>query len=55
LKLLDGRLLLNQSKSFALVVCGGTALNAMHLVERTTRDVDVVALIDGQDELVDRL
>ena len=53
LKLLDGRLLLNDSKEYALVVCGGTALNAMHLVQRTTQAVDVVALIGSQHELVD--
>ena len=53
LKLLDGRLLLNGSKDFALAVCGGTALNALQLVERTTKDVDVVALLSIHHELVD--
>ena len=53
LKLLDGRLLLNGSKGFALAICGGTALNALHLVERTTKDVDVVALLNSHHELVD--
>ena len=33
LRLLDGRLKMNRSSSFSLVVCGGTALNAMHLVQ----------------------
>jgi hypothetical protein len=30
---------------FALVVCGGSALQALGLVERTTRDVDVLAVV----------
>lgn len=53
LRLLDGRLKLNQSSSFALVVCGGTALNAMHLIQRTTKDVDIVALMGSENQLVD--
>jgi len=53
LKLLDGRLTLNQSGHFSLVVCGGTALNAMHLIQRTTKDVDIVALMDSSNQLVD--
>jgi len=32
-----------------LLVCGGSALHALHLVTRTTKDVDVVARIDGGD------
>jgi hypothetical protein len=53
LQLLDGRLRLNRSSSFALVVCGGTALSAMHLIQRTTKDVDIVALMDSRNQLVD--
>lgn len=53
LKLLDDRLTLNQSDHFSLVVCGGAALNAMHLVQRTTKDVDIVALIDSNNQLID--
>lgn len=53
LQLLDGRLKMNRSRSFSLVVCGGTALNAMHLIQRTTKDVDIVALIDSNNQLVD--
>ena len=34
-----------------IVVCGGSALIAMGLVPRTTKDVDVVALIDSQGNL----
>lgn len=36
-----------------LVVCGGTALLAARLVSRATKDVDVVALLGPQGELVD--
>ena len=53
LKLLDGRLTLNQSDHFSLVVCGGAALNAMRLIQRTTKDVDIVALMDSNNQLVD--
>ena len=53
LKLLDGRLALNQSGHFSLVVCGGAALNAMHLIQRTTKDVDIVALMESNNQLVD--
>jgi hypothetical protein len=31
---------------FDLVVCGGSALNALGLVRRTTRDVDVLAFLE---------
>ena len=53
LKLLDGRLTLNQSGHYSLVICGGAALNAMHLIQRTTKDVDIVALMDSSNQLVD--
>ena len=53
LRLLDGRLKMNRSSSFSLVVCGGTALNAMHLIQRTTKDVDIVALMNSNNQLVD--
>ena len=53
LKLLDGRLMLNGSKECGRVVCGGTALNALGLVQRTTQAVDIVALMDNARELVD--
>jgi hypothetical protein len=53
LRLLDGRLTLNGSEGVSLVVCGGTALNALNLVHRTTKDVDVVALMDVRGQLVD--
>jgi hypothetical protein len=53
LRLLDGRLKLNHSGSFVIVVCGGTALNAMQLISRTTKDVDIVALMDSNNQLTD--
>lgn len=53
LTLLDLRLALAGSDRFNLVVCGGTALAAMGLVTRTTRDVDIVALADDSGELID--
>lgn len=53
LKLLNGRLLLAGAPSCRLVVCGGTALIAMGLVARVTKDVDIVALADEAGGLVD--
>ncbi|HDS84657.1 MAG TPA: hypothetical protein ENN97_05610 [Phycisphaerales bacterium] len=53
LRLLDGRLKLNRSGRFSIVVCGGTALNALRLIQRTTKDVDIVALVDSSNQLVD--
>jgi len=53
LALLAGRLDLAQSEPVRLVVCGGSALIAMGLRQRTTRDVDVVALMNAAHELVD--
>jgi hypothetical protein len=52
-RLLDRRLAFRQAPHFNLVVCGGAALMATRLVERTTKDVDVVALLDGSMHLVD--
>ena len=53
LRLLNGRLALAGAPRFNLVVCGGTALLAAGLVLRTTRDVDVVALMDDRGVLLD--
>jgi hypothetical protein len=36
-----------------LVVCGGSALLALGLVRRTTKDVDVLAGVDPDSGLVD--
>jgi len=35
----------NRAEAFELVVCGGTALILTGLIQRTTQDVDVVALM----------
>lgn len=53
LQLLNGRLVLGGAPRYNLVVCGGTALNATGLISRTTRDVDIVALIDDDEMLLD--
>lgn len=46
LRLLGGLLELHECPPVKLVVCGGAALLARGLRERTTQDVDVLALID---------
>lgn len=51
LALLAGRLELSQSEPVGLVVCGGSALIAMGLRQRTTRDVDVVALMSANQRV----
>ena len=50
LSLLAGRLELAQTDPVRLVICGGSALIAMSLRQRTTRDVDVVALLSLAQE-----
>ncbi len=45
LLLLSEQLLLRDFPVTELVVCGGSALIAQHLVSRTTQDVDVVAMM----------
>jgi hypothetical protein len=52
LTLLAGRLDIARSEPVRLVVCGGSALIAMGLRQRTTRDVDVVAMMDASNKLV---
>lgn len=39
-------------KKIGLVVCGGAALNALGLVERTTSDIDVVGFADEVKERI---
>ncbi|MDD2708547.1 MAG: DUF6036 family nucleotidyltransferase [Verrucomicrobiae bacterium] len=51
-KLLAGRLDLARSEPVRLVVCGGSALLAMGLRQRTTKDVDVVALMNARRTLI---
>lgn len=53
LRLLNGRLALAGAPRFNLVVCGGTALIATNLIPRTTKDVDIVALMDDGGALLD--
>jgi hypothetical protein len=48
LTLLNDRLaLVFPEARWNLVVCGGTALNALNLVSRTTKDVDVIGVLSG--------
>lgn len=46
LKLLNARLIRNGAPPIAIVVCGGAALIVLGLNQRTTTDVDIVALAD---------
>lgn len=50
---MNGRLELAGDPRFNLVVCGGSALAATGLVTRTTKDVDIVALMDDDGVLLD--
>jgi len=50
---LEELLRLNNVPRIGLVICGGSALLATGLVHRTTRDVDVVAAVEGNMELKD--
>lgn len=47
LQLLNEQLELHGHPRTELVVCGGSALIAMGLVQRTTQDIDVVALMEN--------
>lgn len=51
-RLLSGRLDLAQTESVRLVVCGGSALIATGLRQRTTKDVDIVALMNSSAHLI---
>ena len=50
LSLLAGRLELARTEPLRLVICGGSALIAMNLRRRTTRDMDIVALLNAAHE-----
>jgi hypothetical protein len=53
LHLLGERLALSDLGPYRLVVCGGAALIACSLISRqTTKDIDVLALIDGEGHVV---
>lgn len=43
------RLALADADEFALLVCGGSALNLAGIIERPTRDVDVLGLVKGRE------
>ncbi len=51
-RLLSGKLELVQSEPVRLVICGGSALIAMGLRQRTTNDADVVAMLNEKGELI---
>jgi hypothetical protein len=51
-RLLSGRLDLMHADAVRLVVCGGSALIATGLRQRTTNDADVVALMSDSGELL---
>lgn len=46
-----GELLAAERTEVGIVVAGGTALNLLGIVERTTRDVDVLAIVKGKAQL----
>jgi hypothetical protein len=43
------RLALADAGEFALLICGGSALNLAGIIQRPTRDVDVLGLVKGAD------
>ncbi len=51
--LLEHQLKEHSSKPIELVICGGTALIATSLVERITKDVDILAVKDLTQGLID--
>ncbi len=52
LGLLAEKLGFERAEAVSLVVCGGSALIATGLVSRTTKDVDVLALVNSEGELL---
>ena len=46
-RLLNGRLSFNNAPPVEMVVCGGAAMIVTGLLRRTTKDVDIVALVDS--------
>jgi hypothetical protein len=49
--LLDEHLGLQTDEQWNIVVCGGSALNALNLVSRTTKDIDVLGKLEN-DEII---
>ncbi len=52
LRMLGERLQVKEADPVRLVVCGGSALIALDLVSRSTVDVDVVAMVSNDGELL---
>ena len=52
LTLLDARLRRNGAAPQRLVICGGSALITAGIVSRTTKDFDIVALMDELEHLI---
>ena len=52
-RLLAERLRQLAAPPLRLAVCGGSALLAQNIVSRTTRDVDIVALLDEHEQLME--
>jgi hypothetical protein len=52
LKSLNETLEHDKAPNTELVVCGGAALNVMGLVKRTTRDIDVIGILEMNGEIV---
>lgn len=50
LQRLGKRLLYDHVEPISLVVCGGSALNVLEIAARTTRDVDVLAIVEEGPE-----
>lgn len=50
LQRLGKRLLYEYAEPITLVVCGGSALNVLNIASRTTRDVDVLAIVEETPE-----
>jgi len=46
LQRLGSRLVYEYTDPIALVICGGSALNVLNVAQRTTRDVDVLAIVE---------
>ena len=53
LNLLESRIYTEGGDPLELIVCGGSALIATGLILRTTKDVDIVAMIDSDSILID--
>lgn len=53
LTLLERRLSQGKNSPLELVICGGSALIATRLVIRTTKDLDILALMDSNSNLID--